>query len=160
MPAYNQMPISLFGFNPFNILPHDKAYCFQNVYQIHIVKIYSSKNPKNSQPPKTFRGTVSVSRLPKIFSFSICFLGLPLSKNPNKNPHQKLSIKKAFSHFPAILYIPHPIKKLKNKYPLLKILKKWTTWTTRLIIREICATKCTTMRYILPKWTTFVRQKL
>ena len=83
-----------------------------------------------------------------------------ICKKTHKNPSTHKNPVIPFSHFSSILYIPHPIKKYKNKYPLAKILKKWTTWTTRLIIREICATKCATMRYISQKWTTFTRQKL
>jgi hypothetical protein len=97
-------------------------------------KTFRTKNPKNSHPPKTFRCTASVYHLPK-----------------NLRP---------FSQFTAILYIPHPIKKYKNKYPLAKILKKWTTWTTRVIINDFCATNALHLRYILPKWTTLTRQKL
>lgn len=92
---------------------------------------------KSPSPPKTFR-----------------------NKNPTKTLAPKILNQKAFSQFTAILYIPHPIKKYKNKYPLAKILKKWTTWTTRVIINDFCATNALHLRYILPKWTTLTRQKL
>jgi len=36
-----------------------------------------------------------------------------------QKPHKKPVI--PFSRFSSILYIPHPIKKYKNKYPLAKI---------------------------------------
>ncbi len=97
----------------------------------------NSRPPKIPKPPKNLFGTVSVS---------IC--------------QKSLSSPIPFSQFTAILYIPHPIKKYKNKYPLAKILKKWTTWTTRMIINDFCATNALHLRYILPKWTTLTRQKL
>jgi hypothetical protein len=104
------------------------------------------KTPKNSQSPKT----------PK-----------PTKNFPQQKPHKNSRAKnlsdylaRPFSQFTAILYIPHPIKKYKNKYPLAKILKKWTTWTTRVIINDFCATNALHLRYILPKWTTLTRQKL
>jgi hypothetical protein len=104
---------------------------------------FGPKTPKTPDrqkplsPPKTFR-----------------------NKNPTKTPAPKFLNQIPFSQFTAILYIPHPIKKYKNKYPLAKILKKWTTWTTRVIINDFCATNALHLRYILPKWTTLTRQKL
>lgn len=106
----------------------------------HILGQKPQKPPKTPNRQKPFRNR---------FGFD-----LPKIPKPTKN------FPIPFSQFTAILYIPHPIKKYKNKYPLAKILKKWTTWTTRLIIREICPTFALHLPYICPKWTTLTRQKL
>ena len=55
MTTNNKLPKTTLCFYAVNILTHDKAYPFQNVYQFHslYLKFNNDKNPKNSQPPKT-----------------------------------------------------------------------------------------------------------
>ena len=122
-------------------------YCnFQQILT-HFCHISGQKPQKPQQKPSTHKN------LPRPLQFR-------LDQKPQQKPSTAKNPVIPFSHFPSILYIPHPIKKYKNKYPLAKILKKWTTWTTRLIINDICATFALHLPYIFPKWTTLTRQKL
>jgi len=144
-------------------------YFIFNYPKCHFCHILSQKPRQKPQKPQKPRQKLPTAKnLPRPLRFRLDQKLSAPTKTPNRQkpfdaPPRCIICQNPvipFSQFTSFLYIPHPIKKYKNKYPLAKILKKWTTWTTRLIINDICATFALHLPYILPKWTTLFRQKL
>ncbi len=123
MTTNNQFPKTPLCFYAVNILTHDKAYPFQNVYQFHslYLKFNNDKNPKNPQPPKTLKRTKNFpqqkphknSRAKNLFgtvSVSICQKSL----SPPKTFQYHFPNSPQFSIYPTLL------KNIKINTPWLK----------------------------------------